>query len=78
MSKVTVKHGRLSSFSSIAMILLGIMTYFFVNSIGGIVLTVLGIAMYLFERRQIGRSYNDSNRRSSGPPATTKKKGNAS
>jgi hypothetical protein len=77
MSKVTVKHGRLSSFSSIAMILLGIITYFFVNAIGGVVLTVLGFGMYLFERRQIGRSYN-SRSRSSSPPATKKKKGNAS
>jgi len=38
------------------MILLGILTLFFVNSDAGLGLTVVGLVMYLFYRRQSARS----------------------
>jgi hypothetical protein len=49
--KVTVRHNRLSGFSSIAMALLGVLTYLFVNSVAVFIITMLGVAMYLFYRR---------------------------
>jgi hypothetical protein len=49
--KVTVRHNRMSGFSSIAMALLGVFTYLFVNSVAGFIITILGVAMYLFYRR---------------------------
>jgi len=56
MADVTVRHNRLSYFSSVGMILLGILTLFFVNSDAGLGLTVVGLVMYLFYRRQGARS----------------------
>jgi 4-hydroxybenzoate polyprenyltransferase len=51
MAKVTVRHNRLSRFSSVAMMLLGIVTLLFVNSPAGIALTAIGLVMYFFYRR---------------------------
>ena len=41
----------MSGFSSIAMALLGVFTYLFVNSVAGFIVTILGVGMYLFYRR---------------------------
>jgi hypothetical protein len=57
MADLTVRHNRLSYFSSVGMMLLGVVTFFFVNSDAGLALTVLGLVMYLFYRRQGGRSH---------------------
>jgi hypothetical protein len=51
MAKVTVRHNRLSRFSSVGMMLLGIFTYLFVSPPTGIALTAIGLVMYLVYRR---------------------------
>ncbi len=60
MARVTVRRSRLSSYSSILMVALGIVTYLFVNPPAGLVLIALGAIMYLFYRRlmrsQAGRA----------------------
>ena len=64
MADVTVRHNRLSYFSSVGMMMLGVLTLFFVNSQAGLALTVLGLVMYFIYRRQSARS-----RASSAHPA---------
>jgi hypothetical protein len=61
--RVTVRHSRLSGFSSIAMTLLGVFTYLFVNAGAGFIIAIIGIAMYLFYRRM------NSPSRPAGKPA---------
>ncbi len=51
MAKVTVHHDRLSRYSALLMILLGIVTWFFYG-FPGVVIIVVGIIMYWFYRRQ--------------------------
>lgn len=43
-----VRTGRLSTVATIAMIVLAIFTLLFVNVVAGIVLLILGVAMYIF------------------------------
>jgi hypothetical protein len=62
MAKVTVRHNRLSRFSSVAMMLLGIVTLLFVNSPAGIALTAIGLVMYLVYRRGSRPTGADSTR----------------
>jgi len=52
MAKVTVRHNRLSYYSSLLMILLGLVTWLFINGIFGIILVLIGLAMFWFYRRQ--------------------------
>jgi len=52
MSKVTVKHSRLSRGSSLGMILLGVITLLFVSGLVGLILIAIGGVMYWFYRRQ--------------------------
>jgi|HubBroStandDraft_6_1064221.scaffolds.fasta_scaffold322657_3 hypothetical protein len=51
MAKVTVQHDRLSRYSAILMILLGIVTWFFYG-FPGVVIIVVGFIMYWFYLRQ--------------------------
>lgn len=52
MAKVTVRHSRLSRYSSMGMILLGVLTWLFVNGILGPILLVIGLVMFWFYRRE--------------------------
>ena len=52
MVKATVRGSRLSYYSSVLMMLLGIITFLFVDWRLGIVLIVVGFVMYRFYRRQ--------------------------
>jgi hypothetical protein len=51
MAKVTVHHDRLTRYSSIGMILLGIVTWL-IYGFPGVVITAIGLVMYWFYRRQ--------------------------
>jgi hypothetical protein len=51
MSQVRVRRSRLSPIASILMILLGLFTINSVNVYAGVVLTILGVSMYLVHRR---------------------------
>lgn len=51
MAQVGFKRGRLSRFSSIAMMGLGIVTILFVSILVGFILTAIGLLMYFFNRR---------------------------
>jgi len=51
MAKVTIHHDRLSRYSSLGMILLGVITFPF-SGFFGIILIVIGLAMYWLYRRQ--------------------------
>lgn len=51
MTKVTVQHDRLSRYSALLMILLGVVTWFFYGFPGVIIIGV-GLLMYWFYRRQ--------------------------
>ena len=51
MAKVTVHHDRLSRYSSLLMILLGVVTFFFYG-FPGLVIIAVGLVMYWFYRRQ--------------------------
>jgi energy-converting hydrogenase Eha subunit G len=51
MAKVTVHHDRLSRYSALLMILLGVVTWFFYG-FPGVVIIAVGLAMYWFYRRQ--------------------------
>jgi hypothetical protein len=51
MARVTVQHDRLSRYSAILMILLGIVTWFFYG-FPGVVIMVVGFIMYWFYLRQ--------------------------
>ncbi len=52
MAKVTVRHSRLSRYSSIGMVLLGVFTLLFVSGFYGLVLIIIGAVMYWFYGRQ--------------------------
>ena len=52
MSKVTIRHSRLSRYSSLAMMLLGVFTLLFISGFFGIILVVIGYLMYRFYSRQ--------------------------
>lgn len=52
MAKVTVHHNRLTRYSSIGMMLLGVFTLLFVSGFIGVVLIVIGYVMYTYYRRQ--------------------------
>lgn len=56
MDKTTVRGSRLSSYSSVLMMLLGIVAFLFVDWRLGIVLIVVGYVMYRFYLRQRKRS----------------------
>ncbi|MGH9917888.1 MAG: hypothetical protein ACRD6W_03300 [Nitrososphaerales archaeon] len=51
MAKVTVQHDRLSRYSALLMIGLGLVTWFFYG-FPGVVIIVVGLIMYWFYRRQ--------------------------
>lgn len=55
MAKVTVHHDRLTRYSSLLMIALGVLTWVFVNGQLGAVLAVIGLLMYWIYRRQSAR-----------------------
>ena len=52
MAKVTVQHDRLSRYSALLMITLGVVAWFFYG-FPGVVIIVIGLVMYWFYRRQI-------------------------
>ncbi len=52
MAKVTVHHNRLTRYSSIGMMLLGLFTLLFVSGFIGIILIIIGYVMYTYYRRQ--------------------------
>lgn len=56
MANSTVPRSRLSHYSSLLMMALGIITILFVSILVGTILTAVGIAMYLFYRRLQRRS----------------------
>ena len=56
MARVTVHHDRLSRYSSIGMMLLGVVTLLFVSGFFGLVLIVIGAIMYRYYRRQTARA----------------------
>ena len=51
MTRVTVHHDRLSRYSALFMILLGVVTFFFYG-FPGVVIMAVGLLMYWFYRRQ--------------------------
>ncbi len=51
MARVRVRHSRLSRYSSLLMMALGVFTWLFVNGILGPILFVIGLAMFWFSRR---------------------------
>jgi hypothetical protein len=51
MAKVTVHHDRLSRYSALLMIILGLVTWFFYG-FPGVVIIAVGLVMYWFYRRQ--------------------------
>ncbi len=51
MAKATVRHGRLSYYASLLMMLLGVFTLLFVSGFFGIVLIVVGALMYRFYKK---------------------------
>ena len=54
--KVVVQHDRLTRFSSIGMMLLGLFTLLFVSGFIGLILIVAGYVMYRYYRRQTLRA----------------------
>lgn len=52
MARVRLQHDRLSRYSSIAMILVGVFTLLFVSGFFGLIITVVGVVMWWFYRRQ--------------------------
>jgi len=56
MSQGGVKASGLSRGATILMVVLGIITFLLVNGIAGIALILLGVAMYLFNRRYLARA----------------------
>lgn len=62
MAKVTVRHNRLSRYSSIGMIVLGLIAFFFYG-FPGLVIIAIGVVMYWFYRRQSGATPSRSNNR---------------
>lgn len=59
MAKVTVRHDRLSRYSALLMIMLGLVTWFFYG-FPGVVIILIGLAMYWFYRRQSGAAQASS------------------
>jgi uncharacterized membrane protein len=55
MAKVTVQHERLSRYSALLMIVLGLVTWFFYG-FPGLIIIAVGLAMYWFYRRQTARA----------------------
>ncbi|HEV2389760.1 MAG TPA: hypothetical protein VGS04_03455 [Nitrososphaerales archaeon] len=51
MAKVTVQHDRLSRYSALLMILLGVVTWLFYG-FPGVIIIAVGLLMYWFYRRQ--------------------------
>jgi uncharacterized membrane protein len=51
LAKVTVRHGRLSYYSSVLMMLLGAYTFLFVSGFLGLILIAIGALMYRYYRR---------------------------
>jgi len=60
MVKVRVHHDRLTRYSSIGMMLLGLFTLIFVSGFFGIILIVIGYVMYRYYRRQSLRALEGS------------------
>jgi hypothetical protein len=60
MAKVKVHHDRLTRYSSIGMMLLGLFTLLFVSGFVGIILIVIGFVMYRYYRRQSMRALGSS------------------
>ena len=60
MVKVKVHHDRLTRYSSIGMMLLGLFTLLFVSGFFGIILIVIGYVMYRYYRRQSMRTLESS------------------
>lgn len=56
MAKVRVQHDRLTRYSALLMIALGVLTWLFVNGELGGVLAVIGLVMYWIYRRQSPRA----------------------
>ncbi len=56
MAKVKVQHDRLTRYSSIGMMLLGLFTLLFVSGFVGLILIVAGYIMYRYYRRQTVRA----------------------
>jgi len=56
MAKVKVHHDRLTRYSSIGMMLLGLFTLLFVSGFIGLILIVAGYVMYWYYRRQTMRA----------------------
>jgi hypothetical protein len=52
MARVRLEHDRLSRYSSIAMILVGVFTLLFVSGFFGLIITIVGVVMWWFYRRQ--------------------------
>jgi hypothetical protein len=55
MTRVTVRHSRLSRGSSLAMILLGLFAFLFLSGFVGLVIMCVGALMYWFYKRQMRR-----------------------
>jgi len=60
MVQVKVHHNRLTRYSSIGMMLLGLFTLLFVSGFIGIILIVVGYVMYRYYRRQTVRAFQVS------------------
>ena len=56
MARATIHHNRLSRYSSLLMIALGVVSYFFVSRALGAVLAAIGFAMYAVYLRLGGAS----------------------
>jgi hypothetical protein len=66
LANTTVPQSRLSLYSSVLMMALGIVTLSFVNILGGAILTLVGLGMYFFYRRLQRRSSKMARRILSG------------
>jgi hypothetical protein len=56
MAEVRVHHNRLTRYSSIGMMVLGLFTLLFVSGFVGLILIVIGYVMYRYYRRQTVRA----------------------
>jgi hypothetical protein len=74
MAKVTVKHSRISRGSSIAMMLLGVITLLFVSGLVGLILIAIGGVMYWFYRRQTKVSETEAAASVSSSPGAVREK----
>lgn len=73
MANPSVPRSRLSLYSSVLMMALGIVTIWAVQVLGGVILTLVGLAMYFFYRRLQRRSQRmaEASRRQGGVKAGT-------